>query len=182
MDDFFSNLSTYVEFQLPTLGVVIAATLVLLLLLLSGFASGSEIAFFSLSPNDLDSLDAEKNENDSKIQLLRDDNERTLATILILNNLVNVTIVMLSNFVLVRMFVFKVAWLELLCVTILLTFLLLLFGEIMPKVYSRQNPLRFCRNAAKTIMFFRKLFWPIENILLSSSAFAERVMQKENPI
>ncbi|MDR0187173.1 gliding motility-associated protein GldE [Prevotella brunnea] len=180
MDDFFSNLSTYVEFQLPTLGVVIAATLVLLLLLLSGFASGSEIAFFSLSPNDLDSLDAEKNENDSKIQLLRDDNERTLATILILNNLVNVTIVMLSNFVLVRMFVFKVAWLELLCVTILLTFLLLLFGEIMPKVYSRQNPLRFCRNAAKTIMFFRKLFWPIENILLSSSAFAERVMQKEN--
>ncbi|MGG6544688.1 UNVERIFIED_CONTAM: gliding motility-associated protein GldE [Prevotella sp. 15_C9] len=180
MDDFFSNLSTYVEFQLPTLGVVIAATLVLLLLLLSGFASGSEIAFFSLSPNDLDSLDAERNENDSKIQLLRDDNERTLATILILNNLVNVTIVMLSNFVLVRMFVFKVAWLELLCVTILLTFLLLLFGEIMPKVYSRQNPLRFCRNAAKTIMFFRKLFWPIENILLSSSAFAERVMQKEN--
>ncbi|MGG6549355.1 UNVERIFIED_CONTAM: hemolysin, partial [Prevotella sp. 15_C9] len=64
MDDFFSNLSTYVEFHLPTLGVVIAATLVLLLLLLSGFASVSEIAFFSLSPNDLDSLDAERNEND----------------------------------------------------------------------------------------------------------------------
>ena len=180
MDDLLNNLLTYVDFQTPSLGVIIAALLALLLLFLSGFASGSEIAFFSLTPNDIDELDADKYESDKYIQILRTDSERTLATILITNNLVNVTIVMLSNFVLGKIILFKVAWLELVCVTVLLTFLLLLFGEIMPKVYSRLNPLKFCRNAAKAIMLLRKLFWPVENILLSSSAFAEKVVQKEN--
>lgn len=164
MDDLLNNLSTYVDFQTPSLGVIIAALLALLLLFLSGFASGSEIAFFSLTPNDIDELDADKYESDKYIQILRTDSERTLATILITNNLVNVTIVMLSNYVLGKIILFKVAWLELVCVTVLLTFLLLLFGEIMPKVYSRLNPLKFCRNAAKSIMLLRKLFWPVENI------------------
>ena len=100
MDDLLSNLLTYVDFQTPSLGVIIAALLALLLLFLSGFASGSEIAFFSLTPNDIDELDADKYESDKYIQILRTDSERTLATILITNNLVNVTIVMLSNFVL----------------------------------------------------------------------------------
>jgi gliding motility-associated protein gldE len=71
-------------------------------------------------------------------------------------------------------------WLQFICVTILLTFLLLLFGEIIPKVYSRRKPLAFCRSGVKGIIFFRNLFWPIETILLKSGAFAEKVVQKEN--
>ena len=66
-----------------------------LLLVFSGYASGSEIAFFSLSPNDLNELDEEKNDDDRQITELREDSERTLATILITNNLVNVTIIIL---------------------------------------------------------------------------------------
>ena len=111
--------------------------------------------------------------------MLRDDSERTLATILILNNLVNVTIVMLSGFVLRETVVFKVAWVEILCATILLTFLLLLFGEIMPKVYSSMNPLRFCRYAVNGILVARRVFWPIENILMCSSFFAEKILKKK---
>ena len=162
-----------------TPAIVVAAVLAAFLLFLSGFASGSEIAFFSLSPQDLDELDPEKNDKDRKIQMLRDDSERTLATILIMNNLVNVTIIMLCNFVIGSLVAFKVQWLEFLLITVLLTFLLLLYGEIMPKVFSRQNPLAFCRMAVNGVMLMRKLFWPIESILITSGVIAEKAVPKE---
>ena len=167
-------------FQPITTGIVLAAILAAFLLLLSGFASGSEIAFFSLSPQDLDELEPDKRSEDSRIVMLRDDSERTLATILIANNFVNVTIIMLCNYIFGSLVKFKSEWLEFLCITVLLTFLLLLFGEIMPKVYSRQTPLKFCRRVVGGVMFLRKLFWPLETILLRSGMLAEKVMQKEN--
>ena len=160
--------------------VPVACVLTLVLLGLSGFASGSEIAFFSLSPQDLDELEPDKRSEDSRIVMLRDDSERTLATILIANNFVNVTIIMLCNYIFGSLVKFKSEWLEFLCITVLLTFLLLLFGEIMPKVYSRQTPLKFCRRVVGGVMFLRKLFWPLETILIRSGMLAEKVMQKEN--
>ncbi|MBQ4222915.1 MAG: gliding motility-associated protein GldE [Prevotella sp.] len=161
----------------------VAAVLALALLFLSGFASASEIAFFNLSPNDINELDTEKNQHDKKIQLLRDDSERTLATILITNNLVNVTIIMLCNYVFANTVDFgKAIWLQFICITILLTFLLLLFGEIMPKVYARQNSLKYCRRAAGTIMGLRTLFWPVSSILMGSGALAAKIVQKETHV
>ena len=126
-----------------------AIALTVVLLLMSGFASGSEIAFFSLSPSDVAELEQSKSKSDQHISMLRNDSERTLATILIANNFVNVTIIMLCNYIFGALIHFgpKAYWLQFLCITVLLTFLLLLFGEIMPKVYSRQNPLGFCRKA-----------------------------------
>jgi len=135
---------------------VIAVLLTAFLLLMSGFASGSEIAFFSLSPQDLDELEPDKNSYDEKIQQLRNDSERTLATILITNNLVNVTIIMLCNYIFGSLVQFKVEWLEFVVITVLLTFMLLLFGEIMPKIYSRQAPLKFCRKVVSGIIFLMK--------------------------
>ena len=181
MDPFsISDISSLVVFQPITTGIVLAAILAAFLLLLSGFASGSEIAFFSLSPQDLDELEPDKRSEDSRIVMLRDDSERTLATILIANNFVNVTIIMLCNYIFGSLVKFKSEWLEFLCITVLLTFLLLLFGEIMPKVYSRQTPLKFCRRVVGDVMFLRKLFWPLETILIRSGMLAEKVMQKEN--
>jgi gliding motility-associated protein GldE len=173
-------ISDLVVFSAPTVGVIIAALLAAILILVSGFASGSEIAFFSLTPSDLNELEPEKRTADKDIVELREDSERTLATILITNNFVNVTIIMLCNYIFSSMVHFKAAWLEFLCITVILTFLLLLFGEIMPKVYSRQNSLAFCRNAASSIKVLRRLFWPLENILLRSSVIAEKVVQKES--
>jgi gliding motility-associated protein gldE len=183
----FSNINdslTDVYLQYPTIGVIIAALLAAILLLVSGFASGSEIAFFSLSPVDIAELDGEKREKDKYIEELRNDSERTLATILIANNFVNVTIIMLCNYVFGSIVHFgpKAYWLQFVCITVILTFLLLLFGEIMPKVYSRQNPLQFCRRAVKGVLFMRKLFWPIENLLLGSGVLAEKVVQKESHV
>lgn len=176
----FSHLSDLAVLHPVTPGVLTAVVLTAVLLLLSGFASGSEIAFFSLSPQDLDELDPEKSSRDKAISMLREDSERTLATILITNNLVNVTIIMLCNYIFSSVIEFKVQWLEFLVITVLLTFLLLLFGEIMPKVYSRSIPLKFCRRAVGGILFLRKLFWPLETILIKSGVIAEKAVPKEN--
>lgn len=175
-----TSLSTFIELNALTPGIIIAALLAMALLVVSGFASGSEIAFFSLSPSDLNELDTDKSTTDANIEMLRDDSERTLATILITNNLVNVTIIMLLNYVFSHLVTFHAVWLEFLCITVLLTFLLLLFGEIMPKVYSRQDPLKFCRRVVGFVLFMRRLFWPLENVLLKSGIIAEKVVQKEN--
>ncbi|KGF16004.1 hemolysin [Prevotella sp. S7-1-8] len=177
---FLYQFSDLAVFHPITTGVVVAAVLAVALLALSGFASGSEIAFFSLSPQDLEDLNPDKNENDANIQMLRDDSERTLATILITNNFVNVTIIMLCNYIFATLIEFREAWLEFICITELLTFLLLLFGEIMPKIYSRQSPLAFCRTTVKGIMALRKMFWTLGTILIKSGALAEKAVPKEN--
>lgn len=173
-----------VAFQEPTTGVFIAAVLAAVLLVMSAFASGSEIAIFSLSPSDVAELEDEKTDTDKKIQMLREDSERTLATILITNNFVNVTIIMLLNYVFAGIVEFgpKAYWLQFLIITVILTFLLLLFGEIMPKVYSRQDPLKFCRRCVGGILLARKIFWPLETILLKSGVMAEKIIQKENHV
>lgn len=178
-----SEQISQIEFIAPSTGVIISSILVIFLLIASGFASGSEIAFFSLSPKDLSELDTENNRNDKYIKELRDNSERTLATILILNNLVNVTIIMLCNYIFASIINFHDAiWMQFICITILLTFLLLLFGEVIPKVYSRQKSLEFCRAASTIIIILRKIFWPLETVLLSSSILTEKVFHKENHI
>ncbi|ERK39621.1 gliding motility-associated protein GldE [Segatella baroniae F0067] len=181
---FITDAFQDIYFQMPTAGVLLAAVLAVVLLLFSGFASGSEIAFFSLSPTDIAELAQEKTERDRKIQLLRADSERTLATILIANNFVNVTIIMLCNYIFGSVLHFgpQAYWLQFLILTVLLTFILLLFGEIMPKIYSRQDPLMFCRRAVNGVLLIRKLFWPLETILLRSGVVAEKVVQKESHV
>lgn len=181
--DSFLQVFDEVTFMSPSLGAIIAGILACILLYVSGFASGSEIAFFSLSPAHLSELDEEKTPEDANIKLLREDSERTLATILITNNLVNVTIIMLCNYFFAHVIDFGNAyWLQFLCITILLTFLLLLFGEIMPKIYTAKYPLMFCRRAVGGILLCRKLFWPIATILIRTGILAEKVVQKENRV
>ena len=170
-----------ISFNPIFLGVVIAILITIVLLGLSAFASASEIAYFSLSPSDLSELSEERTEQDKAINMLRDDSERTLATILITNNFVNVTIIMLCNYIFTSLVYFgeKAYWLQFLIVTVLLTFLLLLFGEIIPKVYSREDPLAFCRRSVSGILFFRRLFWVFESILLRSGFLASKVIKND---
>ncbi|MBR1548937.1 MAG: gliding motility-associated protein GldE [Prevotella sp.] len=182
MDSLLDILSE-VTLLTPTVGAVVAGVLACLLLVVSGFASGSEIAFFSLSPVHLNELDEEKTTVDSNIKALREDSERTLATILITNNLVNVTIIMLCNYFFAHVVDFGHAyWLQFLCITVLLTFLLLLFGEIMPKIYTARDPLQFCRRAVNGILLCRRLFYPLATVLLRTGVLAGKVVQKESHV
>ena len=179
---FLTAIANHITFMPFTTSVAICLVLAVVLLALSGFASSSEIAFFSLTPQDLAKLDEDRL-SDRRILELRKDSERTLATILITNNFVNVTIIMLLNYAIAQLVDFgTLYWLQFLCITVLLTFLLLLFGEIIPKVYSRVSPLTFCRKAVGGIMFARQLFWPIATILLSSSFIAEKFVQRKNHV
>lgn len=181
--DYLQQTLSEIQFLVPTTGAIISCILACILLVFSAFASGSEIAFFSLSPSNLNELDEDKNEVDGKILKLREDSERTLATILITNNLINVTIIMLLNYFIKHVVDFGNALLlEFIMITVILTFLLLLFGEIMPKVYAGQRPLSFCRRTAGIILFLSKVFRPLSNVLIKTGIMAGKVVQKENHV
>jgi gliding motility-associated protein GldE len=182
--DYLQQIFSEITFMTPSMGAVFAGLLAIVLLFFSGFASGSEIAFFSLSPNDLNELEESNDDRDKQILSLGQDSERTLATILITNNLVNVAIIMLSTYFLNHFIYFGNAawWLEFLVITVLLTFLLLLFGEIIPKVYCGQHALAMCRNFCGGITFLRKLFYPVASVLIRSGIWASKVVQKESHV
>ncbi len=165
----------------PSLGAIIAISLAVLLLFASGFVSASEIAFFSLSPNDLSEIEEEEHSSDRKIMELLKDSERLLATILISNNFVNVTIIMLCNFFFAEVVDFGDSVIvEFLVITVILTFLLLLFGEIMPKIYSAQHTLKFTRMAAPVVMLLKKVFSPLSNLLVRSTVIVNKCVAKKN--
>mgnify|MGYP002586955824 CR=1 FL=1 len=164
----------------PSISAIIAIVLAGVLLLASGFASASEIAFFSLSPSDRNDIDERNHPSDDKISALLGDTERLLATILITNNFVNVTIIMLCNFFFMNVFVFHSPLAEFLILTVILTFLLLLFGEIMPKIYSAQKTLTFCRFSAPGIYFLEKVFRPIATVLVRSTTFLNKHFVKKS--
>ena len=175
-----ANVFNGISVHSPTISAIIAIVLAGLLLLVSGFASASEIAFFSLSPSDLNAIDEKKHPSDEKIRKLLDDTERLLATILITNNFVNVTIIMLCNFFFMSVFEFHSPIAEFLILTVILTFLLLLFGEIMPKIYSAQKTLGFCRFSAPGIWMFRSLFYPVASMLVRSTSFLNKHFARKN--
>lgn len=163
------------------MGAIIAILLAVLLLYASGFVSASEIAFFSLSPVDLSEIEEGKHTSDRRISALLNDSERLLATILISNNFVNVTIIMLCNYFFASTIHFgNSVILEFLLITVVLTFLLLLFGEIMPKIYSAQKTLAFCRFAAPGITFCRSVFYLMASMLVRSTSFLNKHMVRKN--
>ncbi len=165
----------------PSFGAIVAIVLAVLLLFASGFVSASEIAFFSLSPNDLSEIEEEEHPSDKRIMSLLKDSERLLATILISNNFVNVTIIMLCNFFFAQVVDFGGSVIvEFLVITVILTFLLLLFGEIMPKIYSAQHTLRFTRFAAPVLALLEKVFRPLSSLLVRSTFIVNKCVSKKN--
>ena len=135
----------------------------------SSFASASEVAFFSLSPNDLDSLSQCRSRGARTAAKLLDMPEYLLATILILNNLVNICAVITANAIIDRSVEFHSTAVEFLIKTVLLTFILLLFGEIMPKLFSATNARRIVPFAALPLLFFKRLFKPFSWLLIHAS-------------
>lgn len=179
IEPWLSTICT-VTVQPPSFGVCIALAIVLLLLLCSGFVSASEIAFFSLKPADRAVIDEGRHPADLRIQDLLEDSERLLATILISNNLVNVAVITILSYCFYNTIDFGQAfWLEFLVMTVLLTFLLLLFGEIIPKIYSAQHTLAFCRFAAPALAFLSRIFWPLSCLLIRSKVITQRFVSSE---
>ena len=147
-----------------------------MLLFCSGFVSASEIAFFSLTPSELNEVEQGQSVSDRLISKLLGKSQKLLATILISNNFVNITITVLGNYAMLAMLDFGgIVWLEFLFISVLLTFLLLLFGEIMPKFYSSLNPLRFCRICAPVVNVLTYIFSPLSSLLVRSTRLVDRL-------
>ena len=166
-----------VDVAAPTAGSIIALILAAIALVMSGFVSGSEIAYFSLTPSQLESL-GESPKGETINRLIKAP-ERLLATILIANNLVNVTIVILCNFAFNQIFVFHSGVLNFIFQSVVLTFLILLFGEILPKLYANTYTVKWAKMATGGISTAVRLLFPISSMLVKSSGIVSRIVTKK---
>lgn len=148
-------------FESSVLGMM---CLTLLLLCLSAFVSGSETAYFSLSHNDMQALKERDAESADRVVRLLSNVDLLLATILVVNNLVNICITILTATIIDTLFTFH--RFDFLFKTVLVTFLLLLFGEVLPKVFAQTSPARFASFAARPLRLFQSVFRPISMILV----------------
>ncbi len=154
----------------PNAAAWVALVIAVVLLMASACISASEVAFFSLSPHDLDSLDEDENRRDGLIEELLGKQEQLMAAILIGNNFVNVAIIMLFSYFFAQVMPVSVnpGWLIFVSQTILLTFLLLLFGEILPKVYASHHALTFSRTVSPVMKLLTSVFHPFIVLLVKS--------------
>ena len=154
----------------PSVAAIVSLVIAVVLLMASACISASEVAFFSLSPRDLDKLDEDENNRDGLIQELLEKQENLMAAILIGNNFVNVAIIMLFSYFFAQVMPVSdnPAWLIFRSQTILLTFLLLLFGEILPKVYASHHALSFSRTVSPVMKLLTNIFHPFILLLVKS--------------
>lgn len=167
-------------FKPITLELAAALGISVLLLICSALISGSEVAYFSLQPADLDLLENEKSKSAKVALELHQKPQRLLATILIANNLVNIAIVILSSFIIAVGMDFSQHpnWVAILIQVGVVTFLLLLLGEVLPKVYATTNALTLVRMMAIPLVIMRKIFYPISSILISSTNIINKRIKK----
>ena len=169
---------TYLGFM-PIVAFKMAAEV--LLLMMSAMMSSSEVAFFSLLPADLRRLKrAGSMQSESAVRLLEEP-DMLLATILVVNNLVNIGIVVLATDIIDSMFCFQ--RFEFLFTGVLVTFLLLLFGEILPKVFAQGANYAVATAFAQPLIVLRWLVYPLSYVLVrTSNRIGERLAQRNNDI
>ncbi len=148
--------------------IVLMCVLTLCLLSVSALVSGAETAFFSLSHADVQRLRERRSAAGEAVLALLKDVDFLLATILVVNNLVNISIVILTSGIIDSVFTFM--RFEFLFKTVLVTFLLLLFGEILPKVLAQTAPVRFACFVSRPVQLLRLLVYPLSYVLVNASS------------
>lgn len=144
--------------------------LLVALICCSAFASGSETALFSLKPVDIDEMEEKKAGSADTIKWLLADREYTLAAILILNNLANICIVIISAGIIGRTMTFSSGVWEFAFTSVIVTFILLLFGEILPKVYATYNNRGFARFCSPVILGLKTVLRPVAWLLVKTGS------------
>jgi gliding motility-associated protein GldE len=159
-----------------SIGISIAIMLVLLVLV--ALVSAAESAFFSLTPTDMDELKSSDDKIDIKIQEIIEVPKRILATVLISINFINIAIVMLSTFVMEELFDFTQSpTLGFVIQVVAVTFLILLVGEVIPKIYATQNPLHTSRKLFYFLKFLQRIFYPVSSFLIFSTKLLDKVIK-----
>ena len=158
--------------------LTLAIGAMLLLLFCSALISGSEVAFFTLNPNKWQEKDMSKRQ--VVIKKLMHRPNHLLATILITNNFVNVAIIILSTYITASLFNFNsFPILEFIIQIVVVTFLLLLLGEVIPKVFANQNALAFAAFMSTPVKILSKVFAPVSSILVATTSLIEKRFQSK---
>jgi len=162
-------------------GLVAGVISILALLLCSACASAAETAFFSLSPSQLNEIRTVKTTAHSRISHLLENSKLLLATILIANNLVNVGVVIITTFLVNHYIDFSSnPLLGFLIQVVVITSVLLLLGEIIPKVIATRNPVKIAAIMALPLILLQKLLYPFSSILVNSTRFIDKRQVNKN--
>ena len=149
--------------------VIVLMAVTLLLLMVSGMMSASEVAYFSLQPADIRQLKQRNSIASESVLKLLKNSDSLLATILVVNNLVNIAIVICSSKIMHTLFAFENATTEFLIIGVLATFLLLLFGEILPKIVAQNSNMKVALLFSQPLAILRVIFYPFSYILIRTS-------------
>ncbi|MFY0600916.1 MAG: gliding motility-associated protein GldE [Cyclobacteriaceae bacterium] len=179
-DDPFPTVLAAFSADLPISFYLLNGLGILFLLFLSGLISGSEVAFFSLSHEQVQQVRTSDNKKDKFISLLISDPKRLLASILILNNLINIFIITISTFATWRIVGSKEAdGIVIIVLTAVITILIIFFGEIVPKVYANHNNLSFARATAPILRVSARILKPLAWLLMNISNVIESKIQRK---
>lgn len=177
----------FLKYPLPLLGIIVktfsfsvllSLLTMLALLLVVALVSAAESAFFSLSPTDMEELKTSGERTDDKILALIESPKRLLATLLISVNFINIAIVILSNFVIDELFDFSSnPLIGFIIQVVAITFLILLIGEVTPKIYATQNPLRTSRILLFFVQLLQRLFYPVSSFLIFTTSLLDKIIK-----
>ncbi len=180
--NFFTSVGALfgnIEFLPFTVNALSGLLVLVLLLGLSALISGSEVALFSLEPKEIESLKSNKKRSAQLILKLLSNPEQLLASILVGNNFVNIAIVLLASHISTSLLSFGEArTFEFIFQTVIITFLLLLVGEIIPKVYAAHFPKNFALKLSPFIYILGKITKPINYLLIHSTSFVNKRLNK----
>ncbi|WP_339875471.1 gliding motility-associated protein GldE [uncultured Algoriphagus sp.] len=181
MDDPYPSYHLLAQISIPSVSYLIVNGLIFIVLLIgSALVSGSEVAFFSLSNEDLLNLEEENTPRGKKVLSLVESPNKLLSTILILNNLINIGIVTLTTFVAWTIFGKNATGIIVILIqTIGVTFAIVFFGEIVPKVYANKAKVSFSLIMAPSISFFSSVLKPFSNFLMAFSSLLERRIERK---
>ncbi|MCX6253052.1 MAG: gliding motility-associated protein GldE, partial [Bacteroidia bacterium] len=159
----------------PDFKIITGLLILIILLLGSALVSGSEVAYFSFRPEDIEKFKKNKSKESKTALKLYNQPEKLLSTVLVANNTINIAIVLLAAFLSSRMFDFSAEPLiGFIINALVITFLLLFFGEVMPKVYASRNHVAVALFMAFPLTVLEKIFQPVTSLLIFSSSFVKK--------
>ena len=187
MEEEFSPLLLSIFFDITlqpiSIGIALNFIVILLMLFCSALISGAEVAYFSLTPNDVEDLNQEKSKKALLTLKLLEKPNKLLATILITNNFINIGIIILSTYLTASIFQFpENSIMEFMFQIVVITFVIVLFGEITPKVYANRNALWFSKWMSIPLNLSSKLFSPLSHLLTSSTDFIDKRLKRKKEV
>ncbi|MDF1559419.1 MAG: gliding motility-associated protein GldE [Bacteroidales bacterium] len=175
LSGFICSIMLPVAFTGSIFTLVLQVAMLILLMIASAFVSGSEVAYFSLTPTDIEELEHTRNSRGVTAMKLLSRPEKLLSSILVTNNIINIALIILAAFISSRLFdLSNNPILSFIIEVVVITFLLLLFCEVMPKVYASRHQLRFALTMAPSLALASRIVSPLASALSFSSFFVKR--------